>query len=564
MKTFLSSVLKYSLFSLFVSGTLTCISCETNKMEQKQDSEIKEQSSEPRTFYISSSSGSDSNDGLTQEKAWKTLGKINSVDLQPGDSILLRSGDTWEEATEYNSKFQGTKEAPIVLSSYGEGERPKITSPARDVRALMMIRNADYLTIRNLDFGPFHQYGLRFDISDAKEHHGITIDNVNVHDMNIVGIFFNTRDTPGYRDVKVRGCTGNKVEMLLAVAGCKNVSISNSKAIECIYGGFSLMSVEGGEMSKCTVLNSGTGDYPNGACGVYLGSNSNFIISDCEIAYQQRQGTNPDGEAIDFECSNVNVTVKNCHFHDNAGCAIMFYDNRRNLVNEGCIVENCLFENNGTNWKEPQGFEIHYTKIDNNNNGIIRNNIFLLRSNAQFLTTVDPSVTVTGNRTTTGKDLLIAPPLDEQPQLLNSGFEEPSLRNYERQPAGAVWTFRRGGIAHNGSDFGAPSALEGTQVLFLQGAGANVSQWVAFPAGTYKLSFKLAYRNRGTDPVQGLAIYVDNVLQGREIIPDTTFKEYESIPFTVEAGYRLIELRSTIEGDKTIFVDDIQIVACNE
>ena len=72
-----------------------------------------------KTYYVSAT-GSDTNDGLSSTKAWKTIAKINATIFLPGDSILFRTGDT----------FYGTL-LPVtngnVFSSYGEGAKPIIT-----------------------------------------------------------------------------------------------------------------------------------------------------------------------------------------------------------------------------------------------------------------------------------------------------------------------------------------------------------------------------------------------------------------------------------------------------
>lgn len=72
-----------------------------------------------KTYYISAN-GSDANDGLSSAKPWKTIVKINTTLLLPGDSILFNSGDT----------FYGTLSPitnGIVFSNYGEGSKPVIT-----------------------------------------------------------------------------------------------------------------------------------------------------------------------------------------------------------------------------------------------------------------------------------------------------------------------------------------------------------------------------------------------------------------------------------------------------
>ena len=42
-------------------------------------------------YYVSSSSGNDTNDGLTPERAFKTLKRVSEEKLSPGDSLLLKS-----------------------------------------------------------------------------------------------------------------------------------------------------------------------------------------------------------------------------------------------------------------------------------------------------------------------------------------------------------------------------------------------------------------------------------------------------------------------------------------
>ena len=45
-----------------------------------------------RTYYVSEA-GNDRNDGLSPEKAWKTLSKVNDIALAPGDRVLFHCGD---------------------------------------------------------------------------------------------------------------------------------------------------------------------------------------------------------------------------------------------------------------------------------------------------------------------------------------------------------------------------------------------------------------------------------------------------------------------------------------
>ncbi|HXM63306.1 MAG TPA: right-handed parallel beta-helix repeat-containing protein [Terriglobales bacterium] len=82
-----------------------------------------------RTYYISATSGNDSNDGMSPEKAWQHLSKIylksfSKDAFQPGDTIRLKRGDQWDGQVRIQGN--GTAEKPITLGAYGEGPKPLI------------------------------------------------------------------------------------------------------------------------------------------------------------------------------------------------------------------------------------------------------------------------------------------------------------------------------------------------------------------------------------------------------------------------------------------------------
>ncbi|WP_439699181.1 hypothetical protein ACFGVS_14730 [Mucilaginibacter sp. AW1-7] len=76
------------------------------------------------TYYIDPA-GNDSNNGLSPGAAWKTIAKVNSFALKPGDRILLKRGGTWHERL--TPSFSGSVESPILISSYGNGAMPLIS-----------------------------------------------------------------------------------------------------------------------------------------------------------------------------------------------------------------------------------------------------------------------------------------------------------------------------------------------------------------------------------------------------------------------------------------------------
>ena len=82
-----------------------------------------------QNYYISSSTGDDRNDGLTESTAWKTLAKVKiSKNLfVPGTVIGFKKGDIWKEQLVLED-LSGTLQKPIIFTSYGIGEKPVISA----------------------------------------------------------------------------------------------------------------------------------------------------------------------------------------------------------------------------------------------------------------------------------------------------------------------------------------------------------------------------------------------------------------------------------------------------
>ena len=75
-----------------------------------------------RTYYVSPS-GSDSNSGLAAGSPWQTVAKVNSTNLQPGDTVLFQRGGEWRESL--TAPSSGVAGNPISFADYGTGAKPK-------------------------------------------------------------------------------------------------------------------------------------------------------------------------------------------------------------------------------------------------------------------------------------------------------------------------------------------------------------------------------------------------------------------------------------------------------
>ena len=77
------------------------------------------------TYYVSSSTGSDANSATSASTPWQTIAHVNAQTFQPGDSILFKRGDVWNESLAPASS--GTSGSPITFDAYGTGTAPNLT-----------------------------------------------------------------------------------------------------------------------------------------------------------------------------------------------------------------------------------------------------------------------------------------------------------------------------------------------------------------------------------------------------------------------------------------------------
>ena len=75
------------------------------------------------TYYVSSVSGAEGNDGTSESAPFASLLKINEIELQPGDRVLLERGSVFVD--EYlHVKGSGAEGSPIIIDAYGDENLP--------------------------------------------------------------------------------------------------------------------------------------------------------------------------------------------------------------------------------------------------------------------------------------------------------------------------------------------------------------------------------------------------------------------------------------------------------
>ncbi|QOV91092.1 right-handed parallel beta-helix repeat-containing protein [Humisphaera borealis] len=83
--------------------------------------------SDTRIVYVSSSQGSDSNNGLSASSPVRSIGAAKAL-LRDGvgDQMLLKKGDIWNEGLGYWKISGRSPDQPALIGAYGEGDRPEV------------------------------------------------------------------------------------------------------------------------------------------------------------------------------------------------------------------------------------------------------------------------------------------------------------------------------------------------------------------------------------------------------------------------------------------------------
>ncbi|MFV0565310.1 MAG: sulfatase-like hydrolase/transferase [Flavobacteriaceae bacterium] len=190
-----------------------------------------------KNYYVSTS-GDDTNDGLSEATPWQTLAKASSAAIQPGDKVLFKRGDTF--IGQLNPTYSGADGNPITFAAYGSGtQKPIITGSGAaggDHLAAILINNQEYFELLNLEVqnerlvartgvedvegygilvlndGSEVMHHFNFSYLTIKNVYAITTSGVSFDDLQVAGIYVRSErntvvgEEKHVRDVKVDSC----------------------------------------------------------------------------------------------------------------------------------------------------------------------------------------------------------------------------------------------------------------------------------------------------------------------------------------------------------------------
>lgn len=259
----------------------------------------------PVNYYISSVSGNDVNNGLTKDKPIKTLEKLNSKILHPGDSVLFKASETF--IGQFNISGSGTADKMVYVGKYGTGNNPILngsTGNGGDNLSTILINNYEYIEMAHLEIinnrlvsNPSTSDDLAFGVYVLNDGNNV-MHHFRFHDLNIHDIYAITTNSD-FNSIKVAG---------IYLFSAQNTVAGKEKNIRDVI------------IENC-----------------YIARTTRFGI-------QVGHGGGAAGIGNDSLNRNMDMVFRNNHFYQTGGSGI--------LVGKAynCLLENNIFEYSGSDY----------------------------------------------------------------------------------------------------------------------------------------------------------------------------------------------------------------------
>ena len=332
-------------------------------------------------YYVDSENGNDQNDGLSPQRAWRSLTKVNVNRFAPGTKVLLKRGCVFDEPLAPISSGEPGKY--FIIDAYGTGTQKPLIQGGGESSAVSL-SNLQYVEVRNLEitntsefmanrFGVSVRSGGYLSSSVLREggmvHHVYLID-LDIHDVTCRdgsrfygGIVFYSslsKNPAAFTDVLVQGCTiRNTGGAGIVMASdyehgpgvgwsvgtyypSQNVTFRGNYIAHCASDGIFQSAANNVLMEYNTVVDT---SYAQGAyAGMWPHYSSNVVMQYNEVYDTKLVGGDGQGFDVDIDC--VNTVVQYNYSHDNEGGFILLCtDGSDNGYNKDITVRYNISQN---------------------------------------------------------------------------------------------------------------------------------------------------------------------------------------------------------------------------
>lgn len=355
-----------------------------------------------KTYYVSLN-GNDSNNGTSKHKAFRSVEKVNSLQLFPGDRVLFESGGVWAGSTGLRPKGNGSKENSIILGSYGKGPKPVINVTAGNENGLTL-EGQSHWVIKGIEFRSVNHNGIA--INGVKNR---KIENIHIEQVNAINCSpqFGQRefDHCGIRvgghgkeyalpvgawleNIEVDRCTVDNCAVGIMIAGrifdetrlvtpedsiSKNCHIKNCSASNISGDGIVIFCAADVSIEHCSCYNACRYNADKRAtAGIWTWNVRNAIVRFCESFGHLTPGT--DRNPFDSDYESFNSIYEYNYGHDCYGAAILMCAPRSS--NDMAVFRYNVFKNCGLGSSLESAF-IKFYDCETSQRRYIYNNTFV-------------------------------------------------------------------------------------------------------------------------------------------------------------------------------------------
>ena len=320
------------------------------------------------TYYFSSAGNDQTNSGTSIASPWRSIDKLNTLDLNPGDVVLFQGGATFTGSIYLETTDMGTSTQPIVVSSYGSG-RPVINAGTLsglyaentggiEIRAINFIGgsnntapgvffytnrtdvNMNHVIIEDVDVSGFYDYGVTIGADEAagtKGFSNVLINRVTAHDNQNGGIAtYGGGSAINHSNIKIANSKAYNNKGILNAA-------SNTGS------GIFISSAENSLIDSCEAYNNGENNTfsGGGGFGIWFFQARNSIIQN-SISHNNRSQT-LDGGGFDLDNACQNCIIQYCFSYNNDGAGYLMANYGSADLFSGNIFRYNISENDGQN-----------------------------------------------------------------------------------------------------------------------------------------------------------------------------------------------------------------------
>lgn len=285
-----------------------------------------------------------------------SIAELNTKNLEPGDSVLFKAGQVFNDTIELGPEDAGTADAPVTISSY---DGTATITPGADHG--LIATNVGGINVVNLnvvgsgqgpvtpDAQPVSRTGIWFlNTASATRIDHVYIDDVDVSGFGRYGILIGTEAGTvkrGFNDVRITNAAvhanqlGGIASLGAFSATATGYAHSNVYVAHCEVfdnpgfaksanhsgDGIVLSDVDGVTIERSVAYNNGTlNGHAGGPVGIWLWDVTNALVQHNE-SHHNRTASAADGGGFDFDGGVTHSVMQYNYSHDNDGAGYGVY-----------------------------------------------------------------------------------------------------------------------------------------------------------------------------------------------------------------------------------------------